>query len=1039
MRLADYAAGRRFGNGSGGTGTFGASNYGGFGTGSNTGFGATNSNPFGAASSSSTPFGNTQTSGLSSGGLFGNKPTNSLFGPQSTSASTGSLFGTSNTTTPGFGASSGSGFGANNTSSLFGNNQNQNQNKPPGGLFGNTSSNTSTGFGFGNNSNATTNTNPFGGSGGGLFGNNNTNNQNQGSSLFGQNQTQTQQKPLFGSTFGTNTTQSQPSSGLFSNTGSANTGGGMFGNSNSATQSQGGSLFGGGSSNQTSGVFGGNNNTTQKPLFGGSSTNTGGGIFGNSQSQPATSNLFGNNTNQQQSQPQQGSLFGGNNNTTGPGLFGNSNANKPGGMFGNSTTTNNPGSSFFGNSNNNNGGVFGGSQSSQNTPQQQQGSLHASLLDGNPYGQSSIWTGLPSATPQNSGPLATPLTASQRLKESQVKPPPSLRFTGARYTTPPRRQGYGLTYSPSSSAGSTPGGGSLSTSMYGRAFTGGSFGKVVGKSFSASNLRQQFSTDGESVLSPGAFAPGSSRYSSGSIRRLTIDKNVKPDLFGRSTQPALPAPTTARDTPMTNGESTSTEQPNKLKKRVSFDKDTTGGETNGHLNGESRALVRTETDEQEAPVEEPRFPRSSRRTTNSNGSSSAAPEMEQVRGNELAVVPEDRESDDVVSKMRLPTDAHPTPDPKPGDYWMKPSRAEISKMPREKLQNYKGYQVGRHGCGSVTFDGPVDLTTIPLDDVYDKLVDIELRSITVYPEASTKPPRGKGLNVPSTLRLENSWPRNRKTNAPSSATSGPLFEKHIKRLRNTTNTEFVDYDVQSGVWTFRVPHFTRYGLDYDDEDDVDESGLSSLPETPVEPTPHFASSTASAMEVDDVTPEDSSPEDDTFAFKQKIVPGGFNRQSVADYDQDQSFLGDGFATAASGSEHSHVSDQEESDGMNMAGSFPHNDGAAEQDSESPMRPAFMAGQQPWGTPGRPLIDLDGDWAEQLQRTISPRKQNREALREVQGKVLLDRSQQPAKRPQSSTKNEFRTSIDVMNSLFGKHEERMALSRIQESGASGFEV
>jgi hypothetical protein len=58
---------------------------------------------------------------------------------------------------------------------------------------------------------------------------------------------------------------------------------------------------------------------------------------------------------------------------------------------------------------------------------------------------------------------------------------------------------------------------------------------------------------------------------------------------------------------------------------------------------------------------------------------------------------------------------------------------------------------------------------------------------------------------------------------------------------------------------------------------------------------------------------------------------------------------------------------------------------------------------------------------------------------VQGKVLLDRSQQPAKRPQSSNKNEFRTSIDVMNSLFGKHEERMALSRIQESGASGFEV
>jgi nuclear pore complex protein Nup98-Nup96 len=1035
MRLADYAAGRRFGTGSGGTGAFGTSNFGGFGTTSNTGFGASNNNPFGAASSSSTPFGNTQTSGLGSGTLFGNKPTTSLFGSQSTSAPTGSLFGTSNSATPSFGASSGTGFGANNTTSLFGNNQNQN--KPS--LFGNASSNTSAGFGFGNNSNTTTNTNPFGGSSNtGLFGNTNT--QNQGSTLFGQNQSQNQQKPLFGSTFGTNTTQSQSSTGLFGNTSSTNTNTGLFGNNASGTQSQGGNLFGGGTSNQTPSLFGGNNNTTQKPLFGGSSTNTGGGFFGNSQSQPPTTGLFGNNNNQQ-SQPQQNSsVFGGNTNNTGTGIFGNSNANKPGGIFGNSTTSNQV-PSLFGNLNNNsNTGLFGASQSTQNTPQQQPGSLHASLLDGNPYGQSSIWTGLPSATPQNSGPLATPLTASQRLKESQVKPPPSLRLTSTRYMTPPRRQGYGLTYSPSSSAGSTPGGGSLSTSMYGRAFTGGSFGKVVGKSLSASNLRQQFSTDGESVLSPGAFAPGSSRYSSGSIRRLTIDKNVKVDLFGRSTQPALPAPPTTKETPTTNGESNSTEQPNKLKKRVSFDKDTTGGETNGHLNGESGALVRTETDEQEPPLEEPRFPRPSKRTTNSNGTASAPPEMEHVRGNELAVVPEDRESDDVVSKMRLPTDSHPTPDPKPGDYWMKPSRAEISKMPREKLQNYRGLQVGRHGCGSVTFDGPVDLTTIPLDDVYGKLVDIELRSITVYPEASTKPPRGKGLNVPSTLRLENSWPRNRKTNAPSSATSGPLFEKHIKRLRNTTNTEFVGYDVQTGVWTFRVPHFTRYGLDYDDDEDDDESGLSSLPETPVEPTPQFASSTASAMEVDDGAPEDSSPEDDTFAFKQKIVPGGFNRLSVIDDDEDQSFLGDGSAAAASGSEHSHISDQEESDeDVNMIGSFPHNDGAVEQDIGSPTRPAFMGSQQPRGTPGRPLIDLNGDWAEQLQRTISPRKQNREALRELQRNVLLDRSQQPAKRPQSSNKNEFRTSIDVMNSLFGKHEERMALSRIQELGGSGFEV
>ena len=842
---------------------------------------------------------------------------------------------------------------------------------------------------------------------------------------------------MFGGGFGTSTTQSQPSGGLFgSSTTNTNTGGGLFGsNNNTNTQNQSGGLFGGSNNTNTSGgLFGGNNTSASKPLFG--SSNTSSGLFGNTQNQSASGGLFGNNNQQQNQQQQQGGLFGNNNNNVG-GLFGSSNTNKPGGLFGTNNTSTNQGSGLFGGNNSTSGGLFGGSTNNQQTPQQPS-SFRASALEVNPYGQSSIWTGLPEATPQNSGPLATPLTASQRLKESQAKPPPSLRFTTSRYMTPPRRQGYGFTYSTygtPNSAASTPGGGSLSTSMYGRGFTGGSFGRSVGKSFSATNLRQQFSTDGESVLSPGAFAPGSSRYSSGSIRRLTIDRSLKTDLFSRPTQAALPAPASTSETPTTNGESTSTEQPNKLKKRVSFDKGTTGGDTNSELTGDSGALIRTETNGTEPTADDQAVPRSSRRNKNTNGVSSSAPEMEQVRGNELAVVPEDRESDNVVSKMRLPTDVHATPDPKPGEYWMKPSRAELNKMPREKLQRFQGYQVGRQGCGYVTFDGAIDLTALNLDDVYDKLVEIRLRSITVYPEASTKPPMGKGLNVPSTLSIENSWPRAR--NVPSSATSGPLYEKHLRRLQGMEGTDFVSYDQKTGVWSFRVPHFTRYGLDYDDEDEEgDESALSSPPETPMEHS-ELPSANVSAMDVDDVTPEESSQEDDTFAFKQKTVPGGFGRQSAVDYEQDRSFLGEGSAAAISGSE---ISDQEESDEeMNMAGSYPQNDGAVEPIVDSPAKSILKAGRNLWGTPGKPLVDLNGDWAEQLQRTISPRKQNRDALREIQGKVLLDRAREAPKRPQSSKKNEFRTSIDVMNSLFGKHEERMALNRMQESAGSEFEV
>ena len=1020
MRLADYNAGRRFGNGSGQAGGFGSNSFGGFSSNNTTGFGNTT---FGASTSSSAPFGSTQTTGFGSGGLFGNnKPANAgLFGnTPSTSATSGGLFGAPTTNTGGFGAGTSTApFGSSGTGGLFSSGQNQSQN-PANNLFG-SSKPAATGFG-GFGSNNTSNTNPFGAStGGNLFGGSNT--QAQPPGLFGSSQTQNQPKP---SLFGATSTQSQPTGGLFGSSNPTNNGG-LFGSSTgTSTQNQGGGIFGGPSSNQSNSLFGSNNNT-QRQLGG-----TSGGLFGNPQ--PQTGGMFGSNIGQQpQQQQQQPGIFP---STNSGGIFGSS-AKPSGSLFGGTNTNLNQGSNLF--SSNTNVPLFGTSQTNQTPPQ-----LNASLHEGNPFSHSSIWTGVPSATPQNSGPLVTPLTANQRLKESQTKPAPQVRFMASRYMTPPRRQGYGFTYSTygtPNSAASTPGGAGLSGSMYGKGFTGGSFGRSMGKSFSATNLRQQFAADGESVLSPGAFAPGSSRYSGGSIRRLTIDRNIKTDLFNRPALPALPAPNSTTSPQATTSETT-TEQPNKLKKRVSFDKDTTGGDVNGEMKGASSGngtLIRTETDEPESAPEEQGSLRPLRWNKGVNGSSSKAPEMEQVRGNELAVVPEDRESDNIVSKMRLPTDANAIPDPNPGEYWMKPSRAEMSKMPREKLQRFKGYKVGRYGCGDVTFDEPVDLTTVNLDDVYDKFVEIRLRSITVYPDASTKPMVGKGLNVPSTLRLENSWPRAR--NLPSSSTSGPIFDKHVKRLQKMKGTEFVNYDTPTGVWTFRVPHFTRYGLDYDeDEDDTGESPLSSDPGTPVEPTPQPESSHASTMEVDDEAPEDSSQEDDTFAFKQKLVPGGFAHQLAADYEQDESFSSDGSVAAVSDSEHSQVSDDGASDGnMEMAGSFPRTDVAAERDLESPTRPALKATQQPWGTPGKPLIDLDGDWAEQLQRTISPRKQNREALREVQGRALLDRAGETTKRQVSSNKKEFRTSIDVMNSLFGKHQERMAMSRMQEAAGSGFEV
>ncbi|KKY18541.1 putative nucleoporin [Phaeomoniella chlamydospora] len=1034
LRLADYNAGRKNAS-SGQAGAFGASSgFGGFGS-SNTGGGfgsSTAANPFGQTSSAATPFGQTATatsggfgSNTNSGGLFGAKPATggSMFGggQQSSGATSGGLFG---------GATGGSagglgGFGqSNNTATsggLFG--QNNNQTSKPGGLFGsNTSTTGSTGFGgFGANNN-TNNTS----SGGGLFGNSTP--QNTGGGLFGSAQQQSggtgqtgglfnqpaAQKPAFGG-FGSSTSQPQQSGGLFGG-GSNTSGGGLFGGSSQPQQS--GGLFGNTSQGQSSGgLFGSQQNNQQSGgLFGAKPAgSTGFGGFGgaNTQQQGASGGLFGNSGNQTSS-----GLFGGAQQkpASGGGLFGSS--------FGGAQNQQSAGNSLFGGQSGSNS-LFGNSQQSQQPSQPQ--SLRASLLDGNPYGAASIWSGLPEPTKDNSGPLVTPLSASQKLKESQSRS--SFRYSPVSrlYSTPPRRSGYGFSYSTygtPSSASSTPGTSSISGSMYGRGFTGGSFGRSMTKSFSSSNLRQQYSSEGESLLTPGALAPGHSRYSSGSIRRLNIDRSLKTDLFARSPL-ALP-PSSSSANGLANGEHQAefSEQPQKLKKRVSFDQ-TTSRENGTALNGVTGALVRTENEDQEPAAEDTGILRSSRRNTNGSTASSDATK-------ELAVVPEDRATDNDVSNMRLPQDAPAVVDPQPGEYWMKPSRAELNKMPREKLSAFKEFTVGRQGCGSVTFNGAVDLTKIPLDDLYGKIVDIGVRSITVYPDASTKPPQGSGLNVPSILRLENSWPRSR--GKPSAATSGPIFDRHVNRLKQVKGTNFVNYETQTGIWTFTVPHYTRYGLDYDDDDEGEgDSTLSSPPADLPANTPTFHS--AGSMDVD-VTPEESSIEDDTFGYK-KILPGAFGQQPAYDEPPDmaQSFLGD--RSVAVGSDVSEQSDAEISDDeMEMAGSFPQPDPATEQEDES----TFGATHPHLGTPGRRGLDLEGDWAEQLVRTISPRKQDRETLREMQSKFLIDIDSPPASVTKPKTrKNEFHTSIDVMNSLFGQHEERMSEARKKQSvGGKGFE-
>jgi nuclear pore complex protein Nup98-Nup96 len=1097
LRLADYAQGRKTGNGSAGaTGAFGQTNFGGFGStattgGFGSGSGTTGGGLFGSTTPATGAFGSQPAtgafgSGTTGGGLFGAKPaTSGLFGSTPAAQPSGGLFGNTAATT---------GFGSTPTNTgAFG------STGTTGGLFG-TNNSAQKPFSFGNTPQPAASTGGFGSTpsttgafgGGGLFGNNTQTQQNT-PSAFGTNTTagNTGGGGLFGSSgFGNNAAQQQNTgSSLFGNQPKPATGGlfgaspapasgGLFGNSQSTNTNP----FGGAQTGASGGLFGGAKPATGATggLFGGTTAaNTGGGLFGGS---------FGSNANQNQ-QNTGSSLFGNSsNNQAKPSLFSGSTQNQ-GGLFGSGTTT-----GLFGSSLNNNnatqqqqqqpqqpsifgGSAFGGSQQGGNQSQ----SLTASINDPAAFGTSSMFSNLASPEIHNPGPIATPLSSLSKQKKPGVLPMYKLNPASASRFTTPQKRGFGFSYS----TYGTPGSASSTSSTplnFGGSMLGSSLSRGLSKSMSTSSLRGSYNSSSfnreDSILAPGAFSasPGSRFNSTGSMKKLVINRSIRTDLFSPPPKDSSPAPV-------------ATSERGILKKRVSFDTTTVGGNTNGSiLSGTSSPLKQVQSSTNPAP-EDAGFLRSSR--TNGNGSksngASLQPEMEQVKGNELAIVPEE-EAAAPAPKVRAKTVNQE--DQEPGRYWMRPSREEILAMNRIQRSKVSNFMVGREGVGQVEFSVPVDLNNINLDEIYGKIVILETRQATVYPDPSKKPPMGKGLNVPSRIQLQNSWPRGKDKRQPTSEKVGPRFQKHIERLSRVPDTKFVDYNKDTGVWTFTVEHFTTYGLEYDEDEtdgegisEFDQSTLSAPPDTPTPQsrTPksrHLDQSFVSNSEMSVVTESDP---DDTFDFKKHkvILPGAFDNQEVFEQDAEmddeyesehQSFLDERSVGSQSENEVEEPMDDDDVfndrelvriEDIEMAGSYPNPDGTAEHEDEysqgendresMPETPgaamrARMRAMKSSGTPSKRKLQLEDDgWTETLQRTISPRKQDRAELKRLRDSVMLGDTDEPAPVPRNRVVSDgrgFATSIDLMHSLFGETKSPIkSPAKIAKlpAKANGFEV
>jgi nuclear pore complex protein Nup98-Nup96 len=775
-------------------------------------------------------------------------------------------------------------------------------------------------------------------------------------------------------------------------------------------------------------------------------------VFGNLNNQNPQQNntsggLFGSLSTGQQSKP----LFGAQTQQTGTNMFGNNQQNTTGlfGSLSNTPNQQNPQSSFGPNS------LLGPQQAQPPMPQ----SLTASINDPAAFGTASMFSNLAAPDLANPGPLATPLSKLSKQKKSPALP--MLRMnpgSASRFSTPQKRgfQGFGFSYSTYGTPGSVSSASSTPLLSIGHSLGGGL--KGLRGSLSTSSLRGAYNSTfspGDSILAPGAFSvsPGAKFRTTGSLKSLKIDPNFKSDIF----QPPSREPLVT-----TSG----------IRKKVSFDSSTVGGEGNGNVNGSGSPLKHVQSSATVISDESgsSRFPPRSN-NSRSNGVVSI-PEMEQVKGNELAIV----RIEAAVAPARINSTAMALSDEDqvPGDYWMKPAKEEILRMNRMQRQSISGFTIGRDGVGEIAFDDPVDLSNINLDELFGNLVLLDVRKATVYPDGSKKPPVGKGLNVPSTIRLLNSWPRGKDKRTQSK------IVKHIGRLSRVPDTKFQHYDETRGIWIFKVPHFTTYGVPDDDETDLEgevelgESTHSVLSDT-LTPESKMLKPTCSDLLSNSnsgTSDGDDSILDDTFDFK-KSLPGAFdnkeifleegNNQEDMSESVQQSFLDDRSAgsqsyVAEESLDHDDVFRNQELvryEDQEMAGSYPQLDRAVEL-SEIPKKgDTMLSAAEPPGAIVRarkrvmqtsnsikPKIKLDqNDWTEMLRQTISPQKQDRAHLKQMMQTIndaadTHEVTKDTAKRIVSDGRG-FTTSIDLMHSLFGDAKGSAKVLRAPHK--KGFEV
>lgn len=159
------------------------------------------------------------------------------------------------------------------------------------------------------------------------------------------------------------------------------------------------------------------------------------------------------------------------------------------------------------------------------------------------------------------------------------------------------------------------------------------------------------------------------------------------------------------------------------------------------------------------------------------------------------------------------------------EYYTKPPYQELDKFYDQSRNTCEifSFTIGREGYGSITWNEPVDIYGLNLDEI----VHIRRKEVIVYPDDASKPPVGSSLNKPAQITLHQVWPVDKTTHEIIKDSNRLKTMKYAEKIELATiklDASFVEYRPETGSWVFNVKHFSKYGLLEDENDPEDAAG-----------------------------------------------------------------------------------------------------------------------------------------------------------------------------------------------------------------------